>query len=757
MNSHPTYQSSATLQLEPEKGFSYSFAQSFSPEYFFQNERWMNNQINIIKGKAVAEKVVRKLGLRIQMAPEERVYQSLLRMWISDFPVISRLWNAVTREANPVGPYFHFFIRPINVNDGTGNGYYRGIFQDQKHFSIYDRDGNLMGKGEIGRPFVCQNFSCQVEGVGRKGKGFEFNIVSELTAALAIQGSLVISPIKETSLIDVAVRWNEPVMGRDIANAVVDAYQEAMVSKKTEDISQVLSFIEAQLKVAEEDLHKAEENLSKFKGKEKVVNFDAQIKETLEQATQYGKELNALAINRKQAEIVLTALNNSREFNEREALFSSGAGLNDSLLVDFGKKLSDLRIQKAALLTLYKEEHPKIQQIEREIESIKKNIVRGVLGLISSLKIKENALQTNLGKLEKKIQYIPATEQELYSLQRMVKVSAGINEFLLQKRAELSVNKASIVSNVYLVDMAVAPRGFVRTELMRTILLALLFGGALGVGLAFLVEYFDSSVKTPEQIQKMIDLPYLGTIYHFYPQDKTYKEELQMLEAPYSHIAEAFRTIKTNLIFATSVGDPKKFILITSSAPSEGKTFVTANLGVALAQSGKRVLLVEADLRNPFLHEIFGIEKSPGLTNAMLNGEIEYPDLPIRPTQVENLEILPSGDNPPNPSELLCSEKMEIVFSALREQYDFVLFDSPPVFLTSDPIILAQRVDGVIIVTRSGETNKDIFKEAVERLLRVEAKILGILFNDMHKEGKKYYYKKYDKYYGKSIGKDRIN
>jgi non-specific protein-tyrosine kinase len=287
--------------------------------------------------------------------------------------------------------------------------------------------------------------------------------------------------------------------------------------------------------------------------------------------------------------------------------------------------------------------------------------------------------------------------------------------------------------------------------------LALLFGGALGVGLAFLVEYFDSSVKTPEQIQKMIDLPYLGTIYHFYPQDKTYKEELQMLEAPYSHIAEAFRTIKTNLIFATSVGDPKKFILITSSAPSEGKTFVTANLGVALAQSGKRVLLVETDLRNPFLHEIFGIEKSPGLTNAMLNGEIGYPDLPIRPTQVENLEFLPSGDNPPNPSELLCSEKMEMVFSVLREQYDFVLFDSPPVFLTSDPIILAQRVDGVIIVTRSGETNKDIFKETVERLLRVEAKILGILFNDMHKEGKKYYYKKYHKYYGKSVEKDRIN
>jgi capsular exopolysaccharide synthesis family protein len=761
LNSHPTYQSTATVQLEPEKGFSYSFAQSFSPEFLFLNERWTNNQINIIKGKVVAEKVVKKLGLRIQMIPEERVYQSLLKIWISDFPAVIQKWNSLTKGTLLSEPFTQVVVRPLQVSDEVKEGHYRGIFQDAKHFTIYDREGKWVGNGETGQPFEGQNFSCQVEGEGRRGKCFDFNIVSELAAALAIQTNLLISPIKETSLIEVGIRWNEPVMARDIANAVVDAYQEAMVSKKAGDISQVLSFIESQLKVAEEDLHKAEENLSKFKGKEKVVNFDAQIKETLEQATQYGKELNALAIQRKQAEIVLTALNSSREFNEREALFSLGAGLNDSLLVDFGKKLSDLRIQKAALLTLYKEEHPKIKQLEREIESIKKNIVRGVLGLISSIKIKEKALQTNLEKLEEKIQYIPATEQELYSLQRIVKVSAGINEFLLQKRAELSVNKAGIVSNVYVVDMAITPRGFVRTELMRTILLALLFGGALGVGLAFLVEYFDSSVKTPEQIQKMIDLPYLGTIYHFYPQDKTYKEELQMLEAPYSHIAEAFRTIKTNLIFAASVGDPKRFILITSSAPSEGKTFVTANLGVALAQSGKRVLLVETDLRNPFLHEIFGIEKSPGLTNAMLNGEIEYPDLPIRPTQVENLEFMPSGDNPPNPSELLCSEKMEMVFSALREQYDFILFDSPPVFLTSDPIILAQRVDGVIIVARSGETNKDIFRESVERLLRVEAKILGVLFNDMHKEGKKYYYKKYGKYYGKyygkSVEKDRIN
>ena len=752
---NPSYQSSATLQLEPEKGMNSSFAQSFSPEFLFQNERWMNNQINLIKGKAVAEKVVKKLGLQLQVRPEEEIYQALLRMWISDFPIIPKIWSWARKEPLAMGAFSHLHIKSIQINEGAIAGHYRGVFQDRNHFRIYDGDGQLVDKGETGKPFSGPNFSFVVEGAGRGEKNFGFNIVSELNAILAVENSLVISPVKDSSQVIISVRWNEPVMAKDIANAVVEAYQESMVSKKAEDISQVLSFLETQLKSSEEELRTAEDNLKKFKGKEKLVNLEAQVKDTLDQATQYGKELSTLATQRKQAEIVLVALKSPKDFLEKEALFSLGAGLGDSLLVDLGKRLADLRIQRAALMRLYKEEHPKIEEIDRQSEAVKKSIVRGVLGLASSIRIREKALQENLEKLEKKMVLIPTTEQGLISLQRMVKVNAGINEFLLQKRAELSVNRASIVSNIYVVDMPHIPSGFVRTDLMNKIILGLLFGGALGLGLAFLVEYFDTTVKTPEQIQRIIDLPYLGTIYHFSAEDKSPKQVLQMLEAPYSHIAESFRTLKTNLLFAASIGDMKRAILITSSAPAEGKTFVTANLGVALAQSGKRVLVVETDLRNPLLHQVFGIERSPGLTNAMLNGDVEYPDLPIQLTQVENLELLPSGDTPPSPSELLCSNRMEKVFFALRDQYDFVLFDSPPVFLTSDPIILAQRVDGVIVVARSGETRRDVFKEAVERLLRVDAKILGILFNDMYKEGKKYYYDKYRHYYGDGNGKKK--
>ncbi len=322
-----------------------------------------------------------------------------------------------------------------------------------------------------------------------------------------------------------------------------------------------------------------------------------------------------------------------------------------------------------------------------------------------------------------------------------------MNDFLLQKHAELSVNRASVLPNVFVVEKSLGPGIYVGPNVEKKLLWALLIGLALGIGLTFLVEYFDTTIKTPEQVQKITGLPFLGSIYHFASSGKNEEVKLQMLAAPYSHVAESFRTIKTNILFAASVQGIKKFLLITSSTPTEGKTFVSANLAVAFAQSGKRVLLMEADLRNPNLRQMFGWEKTPGLTNVLLEEEIVFRKIPIRHTQVPNLQFLASGDNPPNPSELLCSEKMEQVFAVIRDHYDFVIFDSPPVFLTSDPIILAQRVDGVVLVCRSEETKRDILRETVERLLRVEAKILGVVFNDLSVESRRYYYKKYSYYY----------
>lgn len=748
----PVYRATGSLQLEEDKGIVSSFGQTYFPEFFW-HEKWVNNQMNILKSRTVAEKVVRKLALRLQMRPNERIYQVFTRnllQTIKETPIGDMLPKGWADWIQEIGRRISspaIILRPLQVEEKALEGLYRIEFLDAWRFAVFGPAGAKIGVGETGKPFSGPKFSLLIEGQGKGGTEIEFEILPEAQAASVIQNAVVITPEKDSSLIRLGIKWPQPDMAAEIANATMEAFQETLVHKKGRDVSQVLTYVEGQLKISDENLRKAEEELQKFKGQQKIFELDMQVKESVAQYNHYEKEVRSLNLQRNQAEFVLAALKSPKPFSEREALFSLGAGLNDPLITSWGQKLSDLIVRREALLTIYKDEHPKVQQIDGEIESVKKSIINGIEGLISALKIKERIFQGNLARLEKKVQQIPALQQELFGLQRIVKVGQHVNDFLLQKHAELSVNRASVLSNVFVVEKAVGPGTYVGPNVESKLLWALLIGLALGVGLAFLVEYFDTTVKSPEQVQKVTGLPMLGSIYHFAHSEKDEEAKLQMISAPYSHVAEAFRTIKTNIMFAASVQGKKKLLLITSSTPTEGKTFVSANLAVAFAQSGKRVLLIETDLRNPSLHQIFGWERSPGLTNVLLEDDAATRKIPIHNTHVPNLQFLAAGDNPPNPSELLCSEKMEQVFAVVREHYDFVFFDSPPVFLTSDPIILAQRVDGVILVCRGELTTRDVLRETVERLLRVDAKILGVIFNDLSAQSRRYYYKKYSYYY----------
>ncbi len=730
----PVYQASTTVQVENEKSMSILTQQPAWVDYGAFSETWLATQARVMKSRPIAEKVVQKIGLQLQMKTDARTYEVLLEEWFSK-PGRDRMK-----------------LKALAVSDGVKPAVYTGVFTSDKNFVVSGGDGREVGKGEMGKPFTAPQFSFQAEGRAKEGQKFTLQVLPLMAVAGAVQGSLITSPVRNTNLIAVSARWKDPEIARDIANAVAEEYRELVILKKSRENSEVLTFVEEQLQTMDKEKEKSEELLKQFKGNEKFVTLDSEVKKALDQVAAYEKEIMTLQSYRRQAEILLASLKTSR-FAEPEALFSIGAGLNNDYLKDLGKKLNELNSQRAGLILSLKEEHPKIQQADREMETVKKNIAGEIGGLISSLRVKERTLQDNLKKFEARVQKLPATEKELFDLERVVKVNHGITSFLLQKRAELAVNKGSILTKVYVVEPAVAPGRFIEPNVSKKILWALLLGSLFGVGLAFFLEYLDTTVKTPEQLQNLTDLAYLGTVYHAHSGKNGSTGELQMLETPYSHVAEAFRTIKTNLLFS-GAAEEKKFFLVTSSGPQEGKTFVTANLAAALAQSGKRVLVVETDLRNPSLRRIFGGQKSPGLTNLLLNGDGKNAvERVAQQTCVGNLEFVSSGDSSPNPSELLGSEKMDRFLSMVRDKYDFVLFDSPPAFLTSDSLVLAQKADGVIYVARSGWVQREILRETVGRFLQLKVKMLGIILNDMRREGKGYYYYKYSYYYGNDGGK----
>jgi len=281
-------------------------------------------------------------------------------------------------------------------------------------------------------------------------------------------------------------------------------------------------------------------------------------------------------------------------------------------------------------------------------------------------------------------------------------------------------------------------------ELFRTLIFSALIGAFVGIGLAFVLEIMDNTVRTPDDLTRDVGVPFLGIV----PFVESAREELVTLTAPKSPPAEAYRAIRSNINFAT-VDTPVSTILVTSAGAFEGKTSLTANLAVVMAQSGQSVLLLDTDLRRPKLQRLFGLDASRGLTNVLV-GDFDFHDV-LQETGIPGLKFLASGPLPPNPAELLDSEKMANLINSLAESFDIVLLDSPPAIVLTDAAVLAAKVDTVICVCESGKVTREACREMKRLIENARGAILGAVLNKLRLSGSDYYYYYYYYYdYGRT-------
>jgi succinoglycan biosynthesis transport protein ExoP len=332
---------------------------------------------------------------------------------------------------------------------------------------------------------------------------------------------------------------------------------------------------------------------------------------------------------------------------------------------------------------------------------------------------------------------------------------------LQAKLTTLQANYAALLSNtpngavnaINVIESARLPTSPVGPNRMATILLAVAIGFVLSTGAAYLMEYLDDTLKNPDDVQKALALSTLGAV----PEIRRRKSagELVMLDGGQSAGAEAYRVLRTNLQFA-AVDRPLRTIVVTSPAPSEGKSFTAANLAMSLAQSGRRVVLVDTDLHRPRLHRLMGLPNGAGLTSALLETQPRLDGL-LQETALPSLKVLTSGLLPPNPSELLGSTRMRMLLEELLLEADTVILDSPPVVALSDAAILATQADGVLLVLEAGKTRREWAARAAEALRRVNARIVGVVLNRMPARGGGYYYYyyyHYGQYYTSGNGKN---
>jgi len=393
------------------------------------------------------------------------------------------------------------------------------------------------------------------------------------------------------------------------------------------------------------------------------------------------------------------------------------------------KANAELEVQKRALLSEYTEAHPAVKAINRQQEAIRKQ----------------------LASYEAHIRTMPQAERDLAKLTRISKVNADIYTFLLQKHEEARIAQASTLSNINIVDPAITPEKPVKPKKKQYLLLGLLLAMGLGVGLAFLQEYLDDTIKSADEAKRVLGFPLLAIIPHITTtetKDNSPKNMLITKHEPKSAVAEAFRALRTSLHFS-GISKENKIILVTSSFPQEGKSVISSNLSNVIAQTKARVLIIDCDLRRSSLHEKFGYGKTPGLSE-ILTGDITFAKA-VHSTDTEGLDLITAGTNSPNPSELLGSEVMKQLIITQRKNYDFILIDAPPVMAVSDAPVLTSVCDLAVLVVEAGRVPVKIAQRMREMLITIKAPVAGIVFNDKSGKGETYEYYG-SRYYGKGYG-----
>ena len=369
----------------------------------------------------------------------------------------------------------------------------------------------------------------------------------------------------------------------------------------------------------------------------------------------------------------------------------------------------------------------------------------------------KQSLETQLTQLDQQIQSTnqalsdlgsnPSRQSERDQLNMTLAQYQQSYANVLQSYEQLRLAETQSISTIVQKEPAIPPDQPIRPNTMRDTILAAFVGLMLGAGIVFLIEAMDDTLKGPEDVTRQLGLPVLG----FIATHKTEDTKLITMSEPLSPISEAFRSLRTNLQFA-SVDRPLRSVLVTSPSPGDGKSTIAGNLGVIMAQGGRQVVVLDSDLRIPMIHKFLRLPNRTGLS-GLFTESIPTLDGNIHKTEITNLYAITSGGLPPNPSELLASEKMTKILEQIYKEVDFIVLDSPPVLVVTDASVLAPKVDGVLLVVKPGVSKLQACKQAVKQLNMVGAHILGVVLNDVEIDRAGYRYSSYKKYYRYSYKK----
>jgi len=669
----------------------------------------LSNEIVILKSATLMNRVVKSMGLDVMYYNQGKVKRSEMYTYS---PIQAKVLN-VKDSAREVTITFNKVKSKITASwEGKNQVVTNGSL-------ISTTKGDLI-------------LSIDASSVVNEYKYFIYwkttwSVAGQLAGALSVKQTS-----KDAAVVQINITCEIPDKGKDVLDQLVREYDKLNIEDKNRIVLNSIQFIEDRLAILNGEMDKVEDQFQSFRQQTGVIDLEIQGASNFEKIKELQEDIS-------NQEIVLWNMEHIRNYmstpEKKYEIVPTALTINDATLTSLIQNYNSLQLQREQDLKTIPSSHPSIKTLEGQIEKVRKNILEDLTNVRKSAENLKSDRRRSYGINESTLKSIPAKQRVLLDIERQKAIKEKLFVYLLQKREELAITKASAVGSVTPIDPAVSwgPVSPNSTNIYR---LAFIFGFVIPFGLIYLRDLLNDKILTRQDITKVTNTPLIGEIAHH--NSMTRKFVVGMKDR--SVLAEQFRIIRTNLQFLLASAPSKNpVILVTSSIAGEGKTFASMNMSAVWAVAGKKTVILELDLRKPKISKSLNLQRDIGISNYIL-GSARKEDLPQPITEVPNLYVIGAGPIPPNPSEMIMDAKMDELFTYLRANFDIIIIDSAPIGLVSDSKILARFADATLYVVRQRYTVKKQMAFVDELYTQKILPNMGIIVNDVKIGGANSYY-----------------
>jgi len=705
----PVYQSSESILIDDSKTSPKNIEDFVSADLMGSSVS-LETEVGILKSRSVIINTINELGLLTQYwnstsIPSKPLYPK------SKYPFI------VTFDT--LNPFLHETEFNLEVLEGDN-------FQLSLDYSGDDLpEFSINQKGKFGDQINSKYFKIVINkndtnSLPKVGQEFIFKMRSMNKLASDIQLNLDVEPFdKDANIINLTYTDVVAARANDVLNTIAKVYIDLDIQDKASVAELTLKFVDEQLSNTGVVLSSTEKEMQSFKEQNKTIDLSEESKVMLE-------KMNDVDVEREKNNIELTSLGNLYDYvirnNDLTNMAPSSLGIPDPLLIELITNFQNLQAKRKSISYGVKKNAPAVKVLDEQIAETRASLLENIRSIRERMQVTSRSLQQQLSQFENSIKSVPDKERQLIGLKRNFEVNQNIYTYLLQKKAETSISKATVVSDNKVLDIAALADEPISPNKKIIALLIIILSGIIPIGIIFLQNLLRSKVNSKDDILSATGIPMIGVVGH-----SVDESNLAVHHRPKSAIAEGFRTIRTNLQFY-GLNTQSKIIAITSSVGGEGKSFVTLNLATVLAMQQNKVIVVGLDLRKPKLFQDFKLKNNIGASNYLV-GNATIDEI-IRPTTIPNLDIISSGPIPPNPAELLSRKSINDLFEELKTRYDFIVIDTAPLGIVADAFMIMPMADMTLYIVRQGYSKLEYLRTLDDLYNDGKVKNISIVLND---------------------------